>query len=144
MALKNNILIYVLLSHIIMYHYAVKFTNFKPSSQGVQTMHTYCIFSSDKEIFLTEFPYKKDVLSIWKIENKIMDEGIFKISRNKFTWSPIEKWLKNIGAQNVSYINTISLEIGSVKQFEDIKGTFEVVKTNQNPRYNNKSNDWDQ
>ncbi len=107
-----------------MHHFVIKFTT-KTEPQ------IYCYFSLKYSV-IPDFPLNEETV-IWKIQNKVMDEGIFKISRIFNTEKTIKEWLNDINAENIFYTNTMKTPIGSVKQFEEIKGKFRVYSSDYNP-----------
>jgi hypothetical protein len=123
-----------------MIHYSLKFTiDETSSSKNGQTTHVYCFFSVEgNPANLITFPIKEKV-NVCKIENKLLDEGVYKITRAKNADQLIKEWFDSINAISVSYVNTIKLVPLSVKQFEIIKGKFQIEEIKWNPYFKDRT-----
>jgi|SRR5579862_712799 hypothetical protein len=97
--------------------------------KNTKILHPFCYFSSNKIIFDKYcVPINTPENPICKIKNKIFDEGIFKISVSEAISQELNTFFSNIGATNIFFIETIKIEIGSVKQFEELYGKL-IIKT---------------
>lgn len=109
--------------------------SFKERNHG--TVHTYCFFSVPKYRHIDasglKVPGDTDKRYICSIKNKALDEGVFKTEKNLALWYIIKSWIKGMDGDHLYPIETIKLPINSVKQFEQIYGTFFIENCNENP-----------
>ena len=116
----------------VMKHFKILFRERKNNS-----IHTYCFFSVPKykDIVAGQLRVPGDTNKryICSIKSKSLDEGVFKTEKNVALLYMIRSWLKDMGADHFYAVDTIKLPIASVKQFEQIYGTFFVEECEENP-----------
>lgn len=92
----------------------------------------YCTFDlvKNQELKLWSIiPDNIEAKPICSIQNKIFDEGIYKIKPNEEVCHFIGDWLLNQNAINISVKQTIKLpDCKIVKQFQQIYGAFYIIK----------------